>query len=163
DATDEMINNGHRRQMECADCHNAVGHPISPTAEKAVDQAIAANQVSRELPFARREALRLVKASYPTQEEGLQTIERDLRHFYETQSKGVDQQAVSKAVGAVRDVYRRNVFPDMKVTWGTYPDNKGHITSNGCFRCHDGSHTAKDGSTINADCEYCHKQIEQPS
>ena len=51
----------------------------------------------------------------------------------------------------------------MKVTWGTYPDNKGHVTSNGCFRCHDDSHKAKDGSTISADCEYCHTQIETPA
>jgi hypothetical protein len=35
------------------------------------------------------------------------------------------------------------------------------MTSNGCFRCHDGTHEAKDGSSINADCEYCHKQIER--
>ena len=51
----------------------------------------------------------------------------------------------------------------MKVTFGTYPDNIGHMTSSGCFRCHDGSLTAKDGSTISADCEYCHKQIDNPS
>ena len=50
----------------------------------------------------------------------------------------------------------------MKVTWGVYPDNVGHMTSAGCFRCHDGGHTAKDGTTISADCEYCHKQIEAP-
>ena len=50
----------------------------------------------------------------------------------------------------------------MKVTFGVYPDNIGHITSSGCLRCHDGR-AAKDGSTINADCEYCHKQIERPS
>ena len=49
----------------------------------------------------------------------------------------------------------------MKVTFGTYPDNIGHMTSSGCFRCHDGSLAAKDGTTINADCEYCHKQIER--
>ena len=50
----------------------------------------------------------------------------------------------------------------MNVTWGTYPDNKGHVTSNGCFRCHDESHEAKDGSTISADCAFCHTQIERP-
>ena len=38
------------------------------------------------------------------------------------------------------------------MTFGTYPDNIGHMTSQGCFGCHDGSHTAKDGTTINADC-----------
>ena len=64
---------------------------------------------------------------------------------------------------ALQAIYRRNVFPAMKVTFGTYPDNLGHTTSSGCFRCHDGSLTAKDGSTINADCEYCHKQIDRGS
>ena len=50
----------------------------------------------------------------------------------------------------------------MKVTFGTYPDNLGHTTSAGCFRCHDGSLVAKDGTTISADCESCHKQIDAP-
>ena len=40
----------------------------------------------------------------------------------------------------------------MKVTWGVYRDNLGHTTSDGCFRCHDGSHVAKDGTMISADC-----------
>jgi hypothetical protein len=55
------------------------------------------------------------------------------------------------------------VFPGMSVTWGSYPNNRGHVTSNGCFRCHDSSHEAKDGSTISGDCETCHKQIERPA
>ena len=45
---------------------------------------------------------------------------------------------------------------------GTYPDNTGHLNSPGCFRCHDDSHAAKDGTSISGDCEFCHKQIEQP-
>jgi hypothetical protein len=66
-------------------------------------------------------------------------------------------------VAALQEVYRRNVFPTMKVSWGSYPDNRGHLTSTGCFRCHDDSHTAKDGTTISADCEFCHRQIERPA
>ena len=54
-------------------------------------------------------------------------------------------------------------FPEMKTDWTTHPDNVGHYYSIGCFRCHDGSHTAKDGSTINSDCEFCHKQAEAPA
>jgi hypothetical protein len=49
----------------------------------------------------------------------------------------------------------------MAVTWGVYKDNLGHITSNGCFRCHDESHVAKDGTTISGDCSFCHEQREQ--
>jgi hypothetical protein len=50
----------------------------------------------------------------------------------------------------------RNVFPDLKVTWGTYPNNLGHMDFPGCFRCHDGSHTTGDGKTITQDCSTCH-------
>jgi hypothetical protein len=162
ETTEQAISAGNRRTMDCIDCHNTVGHPISPTPEQAVDRAIAAAMVSRDLPFARREGLRLVKESYDSQDDAARAIERGLRAFYESQGGSVDQQALSRAVTAFQDVYRRNVFPTMKVTWGAYPDNKGHITSTGCFRCHDDSHQAKDGSTISADCDLCHRQIERP-
>ena len=159
-ATDEMVRTGVRQTMDCVDCHNTVGHPISPTPEKAVDHAIAAGLISRQLPSVRREGVKLLTAEYPTQDEGVRAIERGLRTFYE--SRGVDQQALARSVSALQDVYRHNVFPPMKVTWGSYPTNRGHLTSDGCFRCHDDSHKAKDGTVISGDCEWCHKQIEQP-
>jgi hypothetical protein len=161
DAKPEAVSAGTWRSMDCIDCHNTVGHPIAPTPELAVDRAIAANQIDRKLPFARREAVRLVKAGYSSQEEGLSAIERELRSFYGSRGS-IDQQALARTVTGVQDAYRHNVFPTMKVTFGAYPDNRGHTTSTGCFRCHDDSHTAKDGSKISADCEYCHKQIEAP-
>jgi NapC/NirT cytochrome c family protein len=161
DATDEIVKTGARRTMDCIDCHNTVGHPISPTPEQGVDQAIAAAKVNRELPFVRREGVQLVKASYASQEDAARAIDQGLRRFYASREGAVDQQAVERTVAELQDLYRRNVFPTMKVTWGSYPDNKGHITATGCFRCHDDSHMAADGSTISADCEYCHRQIER--
>ena len=47
----------------------------------------------------------------------------------------------------VKGIYLHHVFPDMKVTWGTHPNNIGHEDSVGCFRCHDGSHSSADGRT----------------
>lgn len=163
EATDDLIRTGTRRIMDCVDCHNTVGHPISPTPERAVDRAIASALVSRDLPYVRREGLRLVKGTYPDQDAGVRAIDQELRRFYESHAGPADRQAVARAAAALQDVYRRNVFPAMSVTWGTYPDNKGHFTSTGCFRCHDELHAAKDGSTISADCSYCHTQIEKPS
>ncbi len=160
EATEQIVAAGNHRVMECNDCHNTVGHPISAAPEKAVDRAITAGLVDRQLPYVRREAVRLLKISHSSQDEGVQAIDRELRTFYQSQGGSIDQQALTRAIAAVQDVYRRNVFPTMNVTWGTYPDNKGHMTSSGCFRCHDDTHVAKDGSKISADCEYCHKQIE---
>ena len=47
----------------------------------------------------------------------------------------------------------------MKVTWGTHPNNIGHMDYPGCFRCHDGDHVAKDGASITQDCSVCHNLL----
>ena len=65
--TPEQLAKGERRTMDCVNCHNVVAHRISPTAERAVDEAIGAGQISRKLPFVRREGVRLVKAEYGDQ------------------------------------------------------------------------------------------------
>jgi hypothetical protein len=159
--SDEQISNGQRRIMDCIDCHNSAAHRIAPSAENAVDAAIATGGINRQLPFVRRESVRLVKAEYPTQEEGLQQIAMELRAFY-TGRGHFDEGELARAITALQGVYRRNVFPSMKVTFGIYPNNIGHLTFTGCFRCHDGSHAAADGSTISAECESCHIQVEPP-
>jgi hypothetical protein len=56
-------------------------------------------------------------------------------------------------------VWDRNVFPAMKVTWGAYPNNLGHMDFPGCFRCHDGSHSTKGGDSITQDCNACHNLL----
>ena len=157
DATDQAIRDGTRRTMDCIDCHNTVGHTIAPSAERAVDDAIAAGRVSRQLPHARRESVRLMKASYAG--EAAEAIDREFRGFYRSRGGEIDEHAVARTVAALQALYRRNVFPDMKVTWGSYPDNRGHITATGCFRCHDDSHSDTSGAVIKADCETCHTQI----
>jgi hypothetical protein len=160
DTPEQVIREFARHTMDCIDCHNTVGHPITPTPEKAVDQALAAHAPGRALPFVRREGLRLVKAAYPSHDAADRAIDEGLRSFYQSRGGSVDQQALAQTVSAVQGAYGRNVFPDMKVTFGSYPDNKGHTTSDGCFRCHDESHSTKDGKAISADCELCHKQLE---
>jgi len=63
---------------------------------------------------------------------------------------------VQAAIAATQRIYGLNVFPEMKVTWGTYTSQLGHTDAPGCFRCHDESHKAKDGRTIKQDCALCH-------
>ena len=66
---------------------------------------------------------------------------------------------IEQAGQAVLSIYNRNVFPDLKMTWGTYPNNLGHTDFPGCFRCHDGSHASGDGKTISQDCSACHEPL----
>jgi nitrate/TMAO reductase-like tetraheme cytochrome c subunit len=157
--TPESIAQGHRRVMDCIDCHNTVAHRVSPTVERALDVAMAAGRIDRRLPFVKREGVRVLSAEYPSQDAAVQAIDQELNKFYSART-GFDERALKQTIANVQGLYRRNVFPAMKVKWGTYPDQLGHVTSTGCFRCHDGGHTAKDGSTISGDCELCHKQLE---
>ena len=155
--TPEALAAGTTRTMDCIDCHNAAAHRIAPTAEQAVNRAMAAGQISPALPFVRREAVRLLKSDYPDEAAAIAAIESGFRDVYQASKASVDQAALSQAIAATQHLYRSNVFPAMKVTWGVYLDNVGHSTSNGCFRCHDGNHVARDGSAINADCSSCHE------
>ena len=56
-------------------------------------------------------------------------------------------------------IYDTNVFPDLRVSWGTYPNNLGHDAFPGCFRCHDDEHKTADGKTITQDCGACHEAV----
>jgi hypothetical protein len=154
-ATDRPIAGGSYQRMDCMDCHNRPAHTFAPNAVRAVDDAIAQGLIPRALPFARREAVAAVRAAYPDRASAMSGIESRLRTFYA--SRSVDMRLVNRAVVGAQDVWASNVFPAMKVTWGTYPSNIGHVDSPGCFRCHDDTHKTKDGQhVISQDCELCH-------
>jgi NapC/NirT cytochrome c family protein len=155
----EDLAKGERRRMDCMDCHNRPSHPMASTPERAVNELMARGDVPRTLPFVRREAVKALKVTYATQDAAEQGISRGLRDFYRSEH-ATDymsrRQDVEKAVRATVGVYRRTVFPEMNVQFGTYPNNIGHMDFPGCFRCHDDSHKSKDGKKISQDCESCH-------
>jgi hypothetical protein len=158
--TPDELARGERRILDCVDCHNRPSHPFDPTPEKAVDRRLTTGEMPRTLPFVRREAVAAIKEKYDSQTAALDAIAQRLREFYRTQHQDVymsRRQEVERAVSAAQQAYRRNVFPAMNITWGTYPNNIGHMDFPGCFRCHDDSHKTKDGKTIGQDCELCHK------
>jgi len=158
-ATPDQIAKGERRRMDCMDCHNRPSHAMAATPERAVNERIASGEIPKTLPFVRREAVKALKASYASQEAADEGIARSLREFYRTQASDVymsKRQDVEKAVNVTTTIYRRNVFPEMNVQFGTYPNNIGHMDFPGCFRCHDDNHKTKDGQKISQDCETCH-------
>ena len=163
DGFDAAAAGGERRRMDCIDCHNKVAHPFAASAERAVDRAFVDGRLDARLPFLRREAVKLLKAEYPGQEQARAAIATGLEKFYagEGASAGpVDRSAVTAAARVVADLHGANVFPAMRVTFGTYTSNGGHTDVDGCFRCHDDEHKAKDGSVIKQDCETCHREEE---
>lgn len=157
--TDEELAAGEVRRMDCLDCHNRPAHAFARSAERAVDELLASGAVSRDLPYIRREALAAVTAEYASQAQALDAIAARLRAFYEREYPGVwaaERAAIEQAAAGLSELYRRNVFPAMRVRWGTYPNHRGHTEFPGCFRCHNDEHAAPDGRVIRQDCDLCH-------
>jgi hypothetical protein len=100
-----------------------------------------------------------LRATYADQETAVERIRSSLAEFYRREYPAVyaSHRAQVESAGAhVGAIYRRNVFPGMKVAWGTYPNNIGHEDFLGCFRCHDDNHKNAAGRAIGQDCEGCH-------
>ena len=144
--------------MDCMDCHNRPTHAF-PLPERAVDQALADGRISAQLPFIKKKAVELLRAGYADRATGARAIEEGLQRFYRERYPPVhaEKEALVRAAAAeVRSIYLRNVFPGMKVVWGTYPNNIGHEDFPGCFRCHDDKHKSAEGKVITQDCSACH-------
>jgi hypothetical protein len=147
-------------QMQCVDCHNRASHAFEP-ADRAVNQAMASGQIAASLPFVKKESLELLKASYGG-DDVAEKIPEALSAFYSMNYGDVaakQRSAIQAAGQALAAIYQRNVFSDLKVTWGTYPNNLGHTDDPGCFRCHDEAHLTADKKTISQDCSLCHQPV----
>ena len=157
--TPEEIAKGERRTMDCIDCHNRPGHAFDPTADKAVNRALATGTIPKTLPFVKRETVAALGETYPSREVADEKIAQRLRDFYQTNYSQMfteRRQDIDRAVSGAQALYKRNIYPAMKIGWGTYPSNIGHMDSAGCFRCHDDNHKTKTGKTIGQDCALCH-------
>ena len=153
--------NGEHRLMDCIDCHNRAAHTFV-TAENALNRAMAEGAVSPDLPWVHKQGLALLNASYTSEAEALTHIPLQLAAFYRAQHPEVmatKAALVQSAGNELATLYSQNVFPFMKVTWGTHPDNIGHMSYPGCFRCHDGDHAASNGKSITQDCTVCHNLL----
>jgi nitrate/TMAO reductase-like tetraheme cytochrome c subunit len=147
---------GELHRMDCIDCHNRPAHTFSVSVDKAVDALIASGAVKRDVPFLKKELVAALTAEYPTHEAADAGIANHLRQAWKSADARLAPE-IERAVAAAQQLYRRNVFPDMKVTWGTYPSQLGHMDAPGCSRCHDESHKSAAGAVIKQDCEQCHK------
>jgi hypothetical protein len=148
---------GEKHVMNCIDCHNRAAHSFL-TPEEALNKDMQIGHPSRSLPFVHKEGLALIKAGYSSRSDAAVRITSGLQSFYRTEYPAVwagQRAEIDQAAKAMVTIYSNNVFPFMKVTWGTHPNNLGHNDYPGCFRCHDGNHNDKKGSSITNDCSVC--------
>ena len=151
------------RTMDCVDCHNRPSHTFREPGEE-IDAALEDGRIDTSLPFIKREGLRVLQLDYPSQAQARSSISRAIDDFYRTQQPAVASgraSAVAEAGKALGDIWCWNVFPQMKVTWDTYPNHLGHQQSPGCLRCHDNKHVTETGEKISRSCDLCHNVVAE--
>jgi hypothetical protein len=144
--------------MDCMDCHNRPSHVFLPP-ETAVDQAMAARNISPELPWIKKLALDALVKNYEEKHNVRDQIRKFIEGYYTKRSPDVlkrQKAQVDQAVETIFTIYDRNVFPTMQVNWTTYPNNIGHRNWPGCFRCHNDHHVSQAGKVLTSACPVCH-------
>jgi hypothetical protein len=131
---------------------------------RIVDQSMALGNISTELPNVRAASIQALVVPYATSVGAMDSIPRVFESYYKDHYPAVVEQKkdlIAAASEELKTQYSRNFFPEMRVSWQAYPNNVGHMTSLGCFRCHDGKHKSSDGKEIPKDCNSCHTILYQ--
>ncbi len=153
----------HIRTMDCIDCHSRPSHKYK-SPSNFIDLAFTAGRLPKDLPELKSIAMQVLHTTYPTKDTAMMLIANGISEFYESGYPDIfkeKQTVIEGVIETIQTEYNKYIFPEMKVTWRAYPDHSSHIESNGCFRCHDGLHTSKNGETISKDCNLCHNIIGQ--
>ena len=150
-----------RHDMDCMDCHNRPAHGF-PSPDGGIDQALFKGLISPTLPRVKQILVDAMMRDYSDRAAAHAAMRDALLETYRAQYPGIVEQRgadIDRAVEIASKIYDRAVFPEMKVSWQTYPTNIGHRNWPGCFRCHDGHHVTADGRVLSNDCAHtCHTQ-----
>nr|MEE4267710.1 NapC/NirT family cytochrome c [Candidatus Krumholzibacteria bacterium] len=162
----EEESEGEWRVMDCLDCHNRPTH-IFELPDQALDQEFAVGRLDTGVPWLRKEALRVLQETQPGAGTAQVIADRLVAIYQEEHPEDLAllQAQLKNTAARLTDILERNVFPQMKITWGTYPSNLSHfdgqdeLGTGGCFRCHDDEHATPSGETISQDCDTCHELL----
>ncbi len=146
------------RTMDCLDCHNRPSHDyLSPSL--FVDQAIAGGKISQKIPEIKSISMGILARDFPTTDSAMTYISVKLTDYYNRNyEEFMDTNSVllEKAIVAIQEGFKNNIFPSMKAKWSAYPNFMGHVESMGCYRCHNDNFVSHDGHVISKECTLCH-------
>jgi hypothetical protein len=154
------------RRMDCVDCHNRPTHVFDHSPMHALDRAFRAGLLDRKTKWLRELGGTLLEGTAHTRDGVERDFRRELEAAYREKHADAmpDAASLDAAAKGLAEAWRRNVFPDRGVTWGTYPSHHGHQTGSaaihGCFRCHDDKHKTASGEVLKGgDCALCHEAV----
>lgn len=152
------------RTMDCVDCHNRPTH-VYDDLETKLDFGLHSKKVDPTIPGIREDSLTVLQTEFTSRKEAKEQIVETLLSLqakrHGTEFVAENEQSLIASGGYLLDAYMQNVWPKMKVTWGTYKIHNGHQDEEegfGCFRCHDDEHQTEFGKTISQSCDLCHDE-----
>jgi len=149
-----------KRLMECADCHNAAGHPFGNPADR-VDEAIQDGRIDRNLPSIKARALAIVDKASTLHGPMEDQVPQFQKIIADAAPKGELKPDMKKAedqfAKAMLAILELSEFEAKDLTWKSFPNHVGHKDFPGCFRCHDGKHFNDKGEAIRLQCTLCHE------
>ncbi len=161
--TQEQLDSLEVRVMDCIDCHNRPSHNYN-APQNFTDKLMSDGEIPKTLPEIKLIAMMALNQEYPTKDSAFMAIRSQVTEYYESGYPDVltERKAeVEQAINGIQQGYATNIFPEMKVTWKAYPNNIGHMESDGCYRCHNDRHASASGSIISKDCNLCHNILAQ--
>jgi hypothetical protein len=161
--TDSLVSVSNLRTMDCIDCHNRPTHNYN-SPPVYFDKAMLAGNISKNIPFIKKTAMGILYDNFNDQDTALIKIRDYILNYYKTDQAAyysANAEELDKSIAAIQHAFSQNTFPSMKVTYDAYPEHIGHLESEGCFRCHNGSFSSQSGRTITKDCNLCHSIVGQ--
>jgi nitrate/TMAO reductase-like tetraheme cytochrome c subunit len=151
------------RVMDCLDCHNRPSHNYN-APQNFIDKSLSEGNISSDLPGIKMAAMFALNQEYPNKDSAFTAIETQIQEWFKTGYPEVfeaKQSDIATAIEEIKNGYSNNIFPYMKASWKEYPNNIGHMESDGCYRCHNNRHATKSGTVISKDCNLCHNILAQ--
>jgi hypothetical protein len=71
--TPEFIAKAEKHKMDCVDCHNRATH-VFRNPDEALNSALNAGLIAADLPYIKREGMKVLEKSYGTEEEAAKSI-----------------------------------------------------------------------------------------
>jgi hypothetical protein len=149
------------RILDCVDCHNRATH-IYERAENALDERISMDLINRNLPYLKREGLDAISNYYADKIQSDSIIGGHLKDFYAVnfpETTEIQGAEIGQALTVLKEIYARNIHPEMNIYWGSYPDHLGHRNGTGCTRCHNPNLVDEKGEAIPDQCTLCHSVL----
>ncbi len=151
------------RTMDCLDCHNRPSHNYN-APQNFIDKMMDEGEISNKLTEIKLVSMMALYQDYPTKDSAFVAIKNQVNEYYESTYPELftnKKSEIDSAIAGIQKGYANNIFPFMNSSWKAYPNNIGHMESDGCFRCHNDRHATTAGKVISKDCNLCHNILAQ--